>query len=81
VTPICDRGAREQRARHAQSVARPLRTDRFDNLLASDVDVVVEVVGGVAPELFSRESLFARATGPATVAVRGFPDHKLAEAV
>jgi hypothetical protein len=81
VTPICDRGAREQRARHPQSVARPLRTDRFDNLLASDVDVVVEVVGVGSPAFSSRASLLARATGPETVAVRGFPDHKLAEAV
>jgi homoserine dehydrogenase len=49
LTHICDRRAREKRARQPQSVAQLQWTDRFDDLLASDVDVVVEVVGGAEP--------------------------------
>jgi homoserine dehydrogenase len=60
LTLICDRRAREKRARQPHPVARLLWTDRFDDLLASDVDVVVEVVGGSEPAVdYVRGALLA----------------------
>lgn len=51
LTHICDRRAREKRARHPESSASkvPVWTERFDDLLTSDVDVIVEAVGGTEP--------------------------------
>ena len=50
LTHICDRRAREKRARQPEALAsRLVWTDRFDDLLASDVDVVVEAVVGAEP--------------------------------
>ena len=52
LTHIYDRRAHEKQARQPPSVGGPVPivwTDRFDDLLASDVDVVVEVVGGAEP--------------------------------
>jgi homoserine dehydrogenase len=60
LTLICDRRAREKRARQAQQVARLVWTDRFDDLLASDVDVIVEAVGGGEPAVdYVRGALLA----------------------
>jgi homoserine dehydrogenase len=60
LTHICDRRAREKRARHAQAVAQLHWTDRFEDLLASDVDVIVEVVGGAEPAVdYVRGALLA----------------------
>jgi homoserine dehydrogenase len=50
LTHICDRRAREKRARQPEPLASRLAwTDRFDDLLASDVDIVVEAVVGAEP--------------------------------
>jgi homoserine dehydrogenase len=48
LTHICDRRAREKQARQPESPAAAdiVWTDRFDDLLASDVDIIVEVIGG-----------------------------------
>jgi homoserine dehydrogenase len=58
LTHICDRRAREKRARQPFDFARGgpdgdasrlVWTDVFDDLIASDVDIVVEAVGGGEP--------------------------------
>ena len=50
LTHICDRRAREKRARQPEPLAsRLIWTDRFDDLLASDVDIIVEAVTGGEP--------------------------------
>jgi homoserine dehydrogenase len=68
LTHICDRRAREKRAREPEgtpgSAAGSLNgvvwTDRFDDLLAADLDVVVEVIGGVEPAVdYVRAALLA----------------------
>jgi len=53
LTHICDRRAREKRARQPEAVSRLVWTDRVDDLLSSDVDVIVEVVGGGEPAVDS----------------------------
>lgn len=53
LTHICDRRAREKRGRQPQAISDLVWTDRFDDLLASDVDVIVEVVGGSEPAVDS----------------------------
>jgi homoserine dehydrogenase len=66
LTHICDRRAREKQARQPQtSSGRPsapplVWTDRFDDLLSSDIDVVVEAVGGSEPAVgYVRAALLA----------------------
>jgi homoserine dehydrogenase len=50
LTHICDRRAREKRSRQPESsVADIVWTDRFDDLLASDADVIVEAISGAEP--------------------------------
>ncbi len=50
LTHICDRRAHEKRARASEALASALTwTDRLDDLLTSDVDIVVEVIGGAGP--------------------------------
>jgi homoserine dehydrogenase len=49
LTHICDRRARERRAREPEPLASLSWTDRFDDLLASDVDVIVEAVSRSEP--------------------------------
>jgi homoserine dehydrogenase len=49
LTHISDRRAREKRARQAEPVASLAWTDRVDDLLASDIDIVVEAIGGAEP--------------------------------
>jgi homoserine dehydrogenase len=50
LTHICDRRARDKRARHDRADAAspahpsPIWTDRFDDLLASDIDILVEAI-------------------------------------
>jgi homoserine dehydrogenase len=61
LTHICDRRAREKRARQAEALAQGLVwTDTFDDLLASDVDIVVEAVVGAEPAVdYVRGTLLA----------------------
>jgi homoserine dehydrogenase len=50
LTHICDRRAREKRARQPEPLAsRLVWTDRFDDLIASDVDIILEAVVGAEP--------------------------------
>ena len=49
LTHIFDRRAREKRAAQSDALAGLVWTDRFDDLLHSDVDIIVEAVGGVEP--------------------------------
>jgi homoserine dehydrogenase len=49
LTHICDRRAREKRARESEPAASLVWTDRYDDLLTSDVDVIVEVLSGPGP--------------------------------
>jgi homoserine dehydrogenase len=60
LTIICDRRAREKRARQSEPLASLAWTDRFDDLIASDVDVIVEAVSGSEPAAdYVRASLLA----------------------
>ena len=61
LTHICDRRARDKRAREPEPFAsRLVWTERFDDLLASDVDIVVEAVGGAEPAVdYVRGALLA----------------------
>jgi homoserine dehydrogenase len=61
LTHICDRRAREKRARQPENdTSRLVWTDAFDDLIASDVDIVVEAVGGAEPAVdYVRASLLA----------------------
>jgi homoserine dehydrogenase len=49
LTRICDRRAREKSARQSDAVTAVAWTDRFDDLLASDADVIVEALSGAEP--------------------------------
>jgi homoserine dehydrogenase len=49
LTHIADRRARDKRARLAEPLASLTWTERFDDLLASDVDIIVETVSGGEP--------------------------------
>lgn len=61
LTHICDRRARDKRARQPDSPAsRLVWTDTFDDLLASDVEIVVEAIGGAEPAVdYVRAALLA----------------------
>ena len=49
LTHICDRRAREKRPRVADAISSLNWTDRFDDLLASDTDIIVEAVSAGEP--------------------------------
>ena len=49
LTDISDRRARDKRARQSDALADLAWSDRFDDLLTSDVDIVVETVSGGEP--------------------------------
>jgi homoserine dehydrogenase len=60
LTHIADRFARDKRARQPEPVASVAWTDRFDDLLASDVDIVIEAVAGGEPAVdYIRAALLA----------------------
>lgn len=60
LTHICDRRARDQRGRQPDPIAQLAWTDRFDDLLASDIDIVVEAVPGSEPAVdYVRAALLA----------------------
>jgi homoserine dehydrogenase len=60
LTHICDRRARDKRARQTDPLLNLTWTDRFDDLLASDVDVIVETVPSGEPAVdYVRGTLLA----------------------
>jgi homoserine dehydrogenase len=60
LTHICDRRARDKRARQTEPLVNLTWTDRFDDLLASDVDVIVETVPSGEPAVdYVRGTLLA----------------------
>ena len=60
LTHICDRRAREKRARQPDPVASLAWIERFDDLLTSDTDVLVEAVSGTEPAFdYVRAALLA----------------------
>ena len=60
LTHIADRRARDKRARQSEPLASLTWTDRFDDLLASDVDIVIETVSGGDPAVdYIRAALLA----------------------
>lgn len=60
LTHICDRRAREQRGRQPEPLAQRSWTDRFDDLLASDIDILIETVPGSEPAVdYIRGALLA----------------------
>jgi len=59
LTHICDRRARDKRARHERAeAAAPIWTDRFDDLLTSDIDILVEAIAEPAID-YVRAALLA----------------------
>jgi homoserine dehydrogenase len=60
LTHICDRRARDKQARQPEPLARLAWTDRFDDLLASDIDIVIETIPGSEPAVdYVRAALLA----------------------
>jgi homoserine dehydrogenase len=60
LTHICDRRARDQRARQPEPLAQRSWTDRFDDLLASDIDILVETMPSSEPAVdYVRAALLA----------------------
>lgn len=60
LTHICDRRARDKRARESEPLTNLTWTDRFDDLVSSDVDIVVEAVSGGEPAVdYVRGTLLA----------------------
>lgn len=60
LTHICDRRARDKQARQTDALASLVWTDRFDDLLASDVDIIIETIPGSEPAVdYVRGALLA----------------------
>ncbi len=60
LTHLCDRRARDKQARQTDALARLTWTDRFDDLLASDIDIVIETIPGSEPAVdYVRAALLA----------------------
>jgi homoserine dehydrogenase len=60
LTHIADRRARDKRARQSEALASLTWTERFDDLVASDVDIIVETVSGGEPAVdYIRAALLA----------------------
>jgi homoserine dehydrogenase len=60
LTQICDRRARDKRARQPEPLASCLWSDRFDDLLSSDADIIIETVSSGEPALdYVRAALLA----------------------
>ncbi|MFN7913981.1 MAG: homoserine dehydrogenase [Vicinamibacterales bacterium] len=60
LTHICDRRARDKQARQTDALAQLAWTDRFDDLLASDIDIVIETIPGSEPAVdYVRGALLA----------------------
>jgi homoserine dehydrogenase len=58
LTHICDRRAREKRARQNDTLQHLTWTDRFDEVLTSDVDVVIETLASGEPAVdYARAAL------------------------
>ena len=60
LTHLCDRRARDKQARQGDELASLTWTDRFDDLLASDIDIVIETIPGSEPAVdYVRAALLA----------------------
>ena len=60
LTHLCDRRARDKQARQPDALGRLTWTDRFDDLLASDIDIVIETIPGSEPAVdYVRAALLA----------------------
>lgn len=60
LTHICDRRARDKQARQTETLSRLVWTDRFDDLLASDIDIIIETIPGSEPAVdYVRAALLA----------------------
>ncbi len=60
LTHLCDRRARDKQARQPDALAQLAWTDRFDDLLASDIDIVIETIPGTEPAIdYVRAALLA----------------------
>lgn len=60
LTHLCDRRARDKQARQTDALAQLSWTDRFDDLLASDIDIVIETIPGSEPAVdYVRAALLA----------------------
>ena len=60
LTHLCDRRAKDKQARQTDALARLTWTDRFDDLLASDIDIIIETIPGSEPAVdYVRAALLA----------------------
>ena len=60
LTHLCDRRARDKQARQADALSTLVWTDRFDDLLASDIDIIIETIPGSEPAVdYVRAALLA----------------------
>lgn len=60
LTHLCDRRARDKQARQTDALRQLTWTDRFDDLLASDIDIVIETIPGSEPAVdYVRAALLA----------------------
>jgi len=60
LTHICDRRAPDKRARQPEALSTLTWTDQFDDLLASDVDIIVDAISGAEPSVdYVRAALLA----------------------
>ena len=60
LTHLCDRRAKDKQTRQTDTLARLTWTDRFDDLLASDIDIIIESIPGSEPAVdYVRAALLA----------------------
>lgn len=60
LTHLCDRRSRDKQARQTDALRQLTWTDRFDDLLASDIDIIIETIPGSEPAVdYVRAALLA----------------------
>ena len=60
LTHLCDRRAKDKQTRQTDALASLTWTDRFDDLLASDIDIIIESIPGSEPAVdYVRAALLA----------------------
>jgi homoserine dehydrogenase len=82
LTHICDRRARDKRARQPESsLNRIVWTDTFDDLLAGGEATAVAAFGDLVPIARDHAAIVPAPPVTEPTRIRGLVDHKLAEAV
>jgi len=82
LTHICDRRARDKGARRLEpSTNRIVWTDTFDGLVAGPEATAVATLGDLVPVARDHAALVPAPPVTEPKRIKGFMDHKLAEAV